>query len=831
MRKILFQVRANAISQPGGDTILLNHWTDALRARGYLVEIDTENSKSPKDFDLVHLMNFTLPDMLCAQGQQAQAAGKPFVVTPLCEDVQRFHNRSLVFARKLIEYVGTGQNQEAFHLSHSELDSVPSSGAFDNAWAARNADALLCTGATEGELITSLYGDQANTCVVPVGMEVSEQGDPGLFIREHGVRDFVLCVGRLESRKNQLAILKALENDDITVVFASGGFTYQPEYAEAVTKFQRKGKTMVIGRLSEEMLASAYAAAKVHALLSWYELPGIVSLEAAFHGCNLVASRTGTVEDYFLDLPFYARPDDFDGIRNAIFAAYYAPVSDGLRQRAAEFTWEASADRLIKAYDRILGQSQEVSGRDSDAPDAYFRKAEEHARQRDFWSAHRALDDAEQNGASTGRVSRNRGALYLAENDLEKAKQFFQQAYQADSQDPRTLSGLGMCAMREEQPAEAKAYYVRALQIDPYQLVTLLQLTECSYVLGEMSELRTALERYLEKFQDAVDMRYCYAGCLFRMGDLDGARREVTRALQEQPTHRGALELQAELEKQPAPAQPIARPQTQSMGPIDAIALSPGTTATISQSATSSAPQRQPGAGFDSLDQAIARLEELKQQRKYSQALEGSEAIAKRGDLSAAQRERVWLLRGKCLAVTGDTDSAQEMFSEVLSQNPRSSEGIVGIAALLAHRGAWAEAEREFRRALEIDNSCDGALSGLALCARGKGDTATAWELYQRALTVNAENTRALLGILELGYETKREVEVEAALRNYLDMHPADLNITYSLAGCLYAQHKVSEATSELQKIVLLDPTHEKARELLDIIQDNSQGQSAGMRS
>src|SRR5690606_32882033 len=108
---------------------------------------------------------------------------------------------------------------------------------------------------------------------------------------------------------NQRMLLKALEDTDHTVVFATSGMTYEPEYVVAVKNFRRKGKTLFFPMLDKEMLASCFAAARVHALPSWYELPGLVHLEAAQQGTPCVVTDFGTSRDYLGDDAFYCRPD------------------------------------------------------------------------------------------------------------------------------------------------------------------------------------------------------------------------------------------------------------------------------------------------------------------------------------------------------------------------------------------------------------------------------------------------------------------------------------------------------------------------------------------
>ena len=69
------------------------------------------------------------------------------------------------------------------------------------------------------------------------------------------------------------------------------------------------------------MLRSAYAAARVHALPSWIETCGLVSLEAALAGCNVVVSTAGHELEYFRDLAYYCDPANPASIRRAVVQA------------------------------------------------------------------------------------------------------------------------------------------------------------------------------------------------------------------------------------------------------------------------------------------------------------------------------------------------------------------------------------------------------------------------------------------------------------------------------------------------------------------------------
>ena len=354
--KVLMQNRGNAFTQRGGDTIVMERLAENLRRNGLTVDFDVAAEADLALYDLVHLFNFATPELTEKLARRVHAAGKPYVVTTLYEDWPVFFNQMHLNAQALMAYIQAGQPKDHWRRLAAAIKTCEPKARLENGWCAAHAAALLSTGRNESESIKRDYGENLPVSVNHLGCDITATEDGGeLFFSEHKLRDFVLCVGRLETRKNQLMLLKALEDSDLTVVLVTGGFTYQPEYSEACRAFRRKGKTVFLDRLSPEMLSSSFAAAKVHALPSWYELPGLVSLEAARLGCQVVVSNMGTPKDYFGELALYARPDDPEDISNAVTAAYYKPKDDRLSKQASHFTWEQAAAETQAIYQQVLG--------------------------------------------------------------------------------------------------------------------------------------------------------------------------------------------------------------------------------------------------------------------------------------------------------------------------------------------------------------------------------------------------------------------------------------------------------------------------------------------
>ena len=119
--RILIQNRSNMFTQRGGDTVVVEQLVEGLRSYGIHVDVDLKAEKNPADYDLVHILNFAIPQMVETCGKFVKGAGVPFVVTTLCEDIPQFSTQSAVLAETLIDYVFTRRTTiKIIALSSSE---------------------------------------------------------------------------------------------------------------------------------------------------------------------------------------------------------------------------------------------------------------------------------------------------------------------------------------------------------------------------------------------------------------------------------------------------------------------------------------------------------------------------------------------------------------------------------------------------------------------------------------------------------------------------------------------------------------------------------------
>ncbi len=195
---------------------------------------------------------------------------------------------------------------------------------------------------------------------VPIGVEPSRYLDddssaPPAHLERF--RDCVLCVARIEGRKNQLALIEALQDTPFDLVLVGKETANQPAYVTKVRRAaQASSRVHILGPVTDEDKHWLYRLARVHALPSWMETAGISSLEAAMASCTLVVTRNGDTAEYFGDDAQYCDPADRTSIRDAVVRAAATPPSERLVDRLrSTYTWDLAAELTYRAYCVGLG--------------------------------------------------------------------------------------------------------------------------------------------------------------------------------------------------------------------------------------------------------------------------------------------------------------------------------------------------------------------------------------------------------------------------------------------------------------------------------------------
>jgi glycosyltransferase involved in cell wall biosynthesis len=364
--KVLFQSRTTLFSVPGGDTTQVLKTAEGLRRLGCTVEISTDLHPDLRGFDLVHLFNLMRPQESLPQVLNARRQGRKVALSTIYGpyvDFDRSQRRGLVGAM-------------ARTLPHSWFEYAKTAGrAVVNREMNTGVLRLLLTGFRRAQRtivdMTDVFLPNSESEMARVWADFPESldklwravpnaVDTDLFGPGKGeanaappwAKGAILSVARIEGRKCQLELVRAAKRlgHPLAIIGKPGPNSH--DYFKQI-QAEAKGHPLIHleGYVAHEDLAPIYRAARVHALVSWMETPGLSSLEAAAMGCNVVLTKKGDAWSYFGDQGFYCEPDSVNSIASALDQAYQTPVDPALADRVVrEYTWDEAAKMTLQGY-------------------------------------------------------------------------------------------------------------------------------------------------------------------------------------------------------------------------------------------------------------------------------------------------------------------------------------------------------------------------------------------------------------------------------------------------------------------------------------------------
>lgn len=335
-----------AFQAPGGGENQLIQTGRALETLGVPIRLFSPWTDRLARSRLLHLFGMSREGLELAR--IANRRGVPVVLSPICW-----------FEPRAIWALEPGLRKKLGGLGRWGLRrAVPRIGGWRRELLMLS-DAILPNSRAEGEQLTRLFAVPAEKVhVVPNGVSAHfGHADPDLFRSEYGDQEFVLFVGRIETRKNPLGLIRAvraLARRAVVIGDAPPGFD---DYAAQCRREGGRDVTWLGGiDHHDPFLASAYAAATVFALPSWFETPGLAALEAALAGCPVVITPYGSAREYFGDLATYARPHRREEIAQALQNSWPQGRNSRLSGFvASRYLWPVVAQRTAEIYDQVTG--------------------------------------------------------------------------------------------------------------------------------------------------------------------------------------------------------------------------------------------------------------------------------------------------------------------------------------------------------------------------------------------------------------------------------------------------------------------------------------------
>lgn len=286
-----------------------------------------------KKGDIVHLFGSSGTWFLDV-AQELKEKGCKVVWSPICDNIDN------PTTQRLKTHIGYDKLQ---------LFSLP----MVRRKAYKTVDVVFARSQYEKEYIMQAYGVVADKIrIVPLSMSYDDQSPINVSCRE----DFCLHISQItHERKNVLRLIKAAKKYRFRLILA-GNKGSLSQFKLLEDEIGDAQNIEVMGFISEEQKLDLYRRAKVFALPSVKEGVGIVALDAAHFGCEVVITDVGGPKEYFGNFAQRVDPYSIDSIGMAVKKA----IGGGINSQPGLSEWVDRnysqyiiADRLVKAYQEI----------------------------------------------------------------------------------------------------------------------------------------------------------------------------------------------------------------------------------------------------------------------------------------------------------------------------------------------------------------------------------------------------------------------------------------------------------------------------------------------
>jgi glycosyltransferase involved in cell wall biosynthesis len=369
--------RIGLLEQGGGDKVQIENTAKELRKLGVEVDIKSGLKTDLTHYDLVHVFQLDWTPETYLYAKKVKDENKPLILSPIhhsVKEVTKFDTDYAFDFRRLSKFLFKEQHsRDTFKNVYRSVFNPKKAGpTFRSVVMGLKkmhkktlslSDVVLVQTKLEAKDLKETYDVDFKWEKIPNGVGEQFLNPESLEnpFKNEGFKDYILCVGRIEPRKNQLSIMESVDllrnetGEDLQLVFV--GKKSGRRHFEYIWRFNSLLKKYPwirhIKRVPYEEMPSYYHFAKVGISASWFETTGLTSLEAIFCGANAVASGD-RAKEYLGELAFYCTPNDISSIKKALLKAYNAPPPEISEKMRKEYTWENAAKKTLEVYKNSL---------------------------------------------------------------------------------------------------------------------------------------------------------------------------------------------------------------------------------------------------------------------------------------------------------------------------------------------------------------------------------------------------------------------------------------------------------------------------------------------
>lgn len=171
----------------------------------------------------------------------------------------------------------------------------------------------------------------------------------------------VLCLGAIQRRKNQAALVRAfraMPADWRLVLAGAEGFDAR-ETLDEISKSPARDRILVTGYVTDAQVGEWYARARIFAFPSLDEGFGIPVAEAMAAGIPVIVGNRSALPEVAGDAGLAVNPYDDDALADALCrlaagADLRATLGEAGRNQARKFTWAGAVDKTLDCYRELL---------------------------------------------------------------------------------------------------------------------------------------------------------------------------------------------------------------------------------------------------------------------------------------------------------------------------------------------------------------------------------------------------------------------------------------------------------------------------------------------
>lgn len=211
------------------------------------------------------------------------------------------------------------------------------------------ADIIKFTGTNPNKI------EVIHQAISPLFFEKIETGS--IKIKYRLPEKFILAVGNIEERKNQLSILKALQarSLDIPLVMIGNPTSYCNDIHKYVAANNIQDRVIILKNIPEKDLAGIYQLASLSIYISVFEGFGLPVIEAMASGCPVITSNVSCLPETAGNAAVLCSPDDLEELADSISKIlgdnlFRNQLVEKGKKRAEEFQAKEHAKKLLALY-------------------------------------------------------------------------------------------------------------------------------------------------------------------------------------------------------------------------------------------------------------------------------------------------------------------------------------------------------------------------------------------------------------------------------------------------------------------------------------------------